>query len=130
MGKYCCWTGCFAVSSISSLISPLTLNLAHLLFSPNHPIDGPAFIPPSPLPLPPRRAKPATPPPTSLKRSAPDDEILELAGPSVKRAKTNGNESSLPDITSPSKKRRLEEDGLIMMESQDDKLEDDVIEID
>jgi ubiquitin-like 1-activating enzyme E1 B len=46
-----------------------------------------------------------------VKRSAPDD----------------ANASA---ITSPSKKRRLEEDGLIMMESKDDQLRDDVIEID
>ena len=112
------------------LFNPSTLNSAHGCFSPNHPIDGPAFIPPSPLPLPPRKVKPALPPsPTSLKRAAPDDEVVLASSP--KRVKTNGNgNGTRGDITSPSKKRRLEEDGLIMMESRDDRLEDDVIEID
>ena len=104
------------------------LNSAYGCFSPNHPIDGPAFIPPSPLPLPPRKAKPALPTSlTSLKRPAPDDEVF-LAS-SDKRVKTNGNGTG-GDITSPSKKRRLEEDGLVMMENRDDRLEDEVIEID
>jgi ubiquitin-like 1-activating enzyme E1 B len=49
-------------------------------------------------------------------------------GPSVKRTKTNGTTGV--DITSPSKKRRLDEDGLILMDSANDRLEDDVIEID
>jgi len=93
---------------------------------PNHPIDAPAFILPSPLPKPPRKLKPSTPPPATLKRSAPDDEVIE-AGPSAKRAKING---ATIGISSPSKKRRLEEDGLILMENANDKLEDDVIEID
>ncbi|KIM86615.1 hypothetical protein PILCRDRAFT_4528 [Piloderma croceum F 1598] len=94
---------------------------------PNHPVEAPPFVLPSPLPLPPRKARPSTPPSATLKRSAPDDEILEI-GPSTKRAKTNDTASI--DITSPSKKRRLDEDGLILMESANDKLEDDVIEID
>ncbi|KAF5364953.1 hypothetical protein D9758_008117 [Tetrapyrgos nigripes] len=97
---------------------------------PNHPVDAPAFILPDPVPEPPKKAKPAviisTPPKTSLKRSAPDDDILELE-PTAKRQKSAMNQ----DISSPSKKRRLEEDGLIIMETADEKLEDDdVIVID
>jgi ubiquitin-like 1-activating enzyme E1 B len=108
----------------------LTCRLADLkqIYSPNHPVDAPPFVLPCPLPLPPRKARLSTPSPATLKRSAPDDdEILEV-GPSNKRAKTNG--TTTVDITSPSKKRRLDEDGLILMESANDKLEDDVIEID
>lgn len=97
------------------------------LTSPNYPVDAPPFILPSPLPLPPQKARASTPPPTTLKRSAPDDEIFEV-GPSTKRAKTNGTTNV--DITSPSKKRRLDEDGLILMDNANDRLEDDVIEID
>jgi ubiquitin-like 1-activating enzyme E1 B len=52
-------------------------------------------------------------------------------GPFAKRAKidTNGA-SSILDIASPTKRRKLEEDGLLMLSSKDDKIEDDVIEID
>lgn len=47
----------------------------------------------------------------------------------AKRAKTNG--ASSIELGSPSKKRRLEEDGLVMLESATDKIDrDDVIEID
>lgn len=65
----------------------------------------------------------------SLKRSLPaedEDGIIDLE-PTVKRARlTQINEA----IASPSKKRRLEEDGLILMEGAHDRLDDDVIEID
>lgn len=45
--------------------------------------------------------------------------------PAPKRARTT------PDVlTSPSKRRRLEEDGVLLLESQDDKLEDEVIVVD
>ncbi|KZP05062.1 hypothetical protein FIBSPDRAFT_967619 [Athelia psychrophila] len=102
---------------------------------PNHPVDAPAFILPSPLPLPPRKERRATPPPpcdpaTSKKRNAPDDDEIIEVEPSSKRAKTNGNGPSAPALTSPSKKRRLEEDGLLLMDSITDQLRDDVIEID
>ncbi|KAK7062646.1 E1 ubiquitin-activating protein uba2 [Paramarasmius palmivorus] len=92
----------------------------------NHPVDAPPYILPDPLPQPPRKVKPvqapSTPPRASLKRSAPDD--IDNVEPSAKRRKAD-------DLSSPSKKRRLEEDGLIMMDSANDKLEDEnVIEID
>ncbi|KAF5364889.1 hypothetical protein D9758_008104 [Tetrapyrgos nigripes] len=107
-----------------------TIAVAIGALPPNHPVDVPAFILPDPVPEPPKKAKPAviisTPPKTSLKRSAPDDDILELE-PTAKRQKSAMNQ----DISSPSKKRRLEEDGLIIMETADEKLEDDdVIVID
>ncbi|KAA1477921.1 hypothetical protein DENSPDRAFT_809164 [Dentipellis sp. KUC8613] len=102
---------------------------------PNHSIDAPAYILPSPLPKPAKKVKrpppaPSTPPPPasgSLKRSAPvDDDIVEQ--PPAKRTKTvetNGTAASY----SPSKKRKLDEDGLVMLE-QDEKMDDDVIVID
>ncbi|KAF5364894.1 hypothetical protein D9758_008125 [Tetrapyrgos nigripes] len=107
-----------------------TIAVAIGALPPNHPVDAPAFILPDPVPEPPKKAKPAviisTPPKTSLKRSSPDDDILGLE-PTAKRQKSAMNQ----DISSPSKKRRLEEDGLIIMETADEKLEDDdVIVID
>ncbi|ESK91584.1 hypothetical protein Moror_2502 [Moniliophthora roreri MCA 2997] len=95
----------------------------------NHPADAPPFILPNPLLQPTRKVKPAppspsTPPRASLKRSAPDDSDTTDAEPSAKRRKAE-------ELSSPSKRRRLEEDGLVMMDSANDKLEDEnVIEID
>ncbi|EIN04677.1 hypothetical protein PUNSTDRAFT_146335 [Punctularia strigosozonata HHB-11173 SS5] len=96
-----------------------------------HPADGPAMILPSPLPSPPAKPKPAapmpsTPPPsTAVKRPAPDDNEEPLP----KRARTNG---AIPDsvFASPSKKRKLDEDGLVMLDTANEELRDDVIEID
>ncbi|KAF8185021.1 hypothetical protein K438DRAFT_1723883 [Mycena galopus ATCC 62051] len=107
----------------------------------DHPADAPPFILPESLPRPPRKVKvpppmPVTPLRLSLKRGAPDeaggdDEIIDLE-PTPKRprtvpAQTAGHETL---IKSPSKKRKLDEDGLILMEGKDDRLDDDVIEID
>lgn len=77
---------------------------------------------PYPLPLPPKLVKQ----PESLKRPAPEeDEVME---PPAKRVRTNG---VLPDVlASPSKKRKLEEDGIIMLETANEALEDDIIELD
>ncbi|KAJ7248243.1 hypothetical protein B0H12DRAFT_723269 [Mycena haematopus] len=102
----------------------------------DHPANAPPFILPDSLPRPPRKVKvpppmPVTPVRLSLKRGAPDDdggdEIIDLEPtPKRPRLKTGADEV----IKSPSKKRKLDEDGLILMETKDDKLEDDVIEID
>ncbi|KAI6038560.1 hypothetical protein EDC04DRAFT_1953498 [Pisolithus marmoratus] len=96
---------------------------------PNHPTDGPSLILPSPLPKPkytPCRSSPA--PTVSRKRLAPDDEVDELE-PSSKRPKINGTISA-PQMGSPSKKRRLEEEGLVMLSGATDEVDDDVIVID
>jgi ubiquitin-like 1-activating enzyme E1 B len=93
----------------------------------NHPADGPALILPSPLPVPPKKSQPSTPP-ASLKRPAPDYDIV-TPEPSSKRKKVNGPTQGDVD-SSPRKKRRLEEDGLILLDNANDQLEDDVIEID
>lgn len=104
-----------------------------------HPVDGPAYILPSPLPKPVRKPKVARRPETitpplvvanSLKRSAPDDDVIEEVGPASKKARTTNGGAFPSPLKSPSKKRRLEEEGLIMMDSAQDKLEDDVIELD
>ena len=96
---------------------------------PEHPADEPALILPSTLPVPPRKPKPvvpSTPPPTGTKRSAPDDDVVE---PSAKRQKTNGA-APAPTPFTPSKKKRLEDDGLIMLDNPHEALEDDVILVD
>lgn len=56
-----------------------------------------------------------------------DDDVIEIE-PSAKRIKTIASVNDA--ITSPSKKRKLDEDGLILMDGANDKLNDDVIEID
>ncbi|EPQ51473.1 hypothetical protein GLOTRDRAFT_81057 [Gloeophyllum trabeum ATCC 11539] len=103
---------------------------------PNH-TGGPLILP-SPLPAPPRKVKVAAPPPSTpppKKRPAPvDDDVVEME-PAAKRAKTNGNGAAdtklNPNLYTPSKKRRLDEDGLVMLDSANEKVEDDdVIEID
>ncbi|CAL1710842.1 unnamed protein product [Somion occarium] len=95
---------------------------------PNHPIDKPAFILPDPLPSPPKKVKPApaapsTPPPapvSSKKRPAPDDEGV----PSAKRLRTT---ATAPAPFTPSKKKRLEDDGLILLETPDEAIDDDAV---
>ncbi|KAF9218464.1 hypothetical protein BS17DRAFT_869307 [Gyrodon lividus] len=107
-----------------------TIAVALCELPPNHPAGGPALVLPSPLPQPPYNPRPSTPipPAPSRKRSAHDDEVSGIE-PSAKRAKTNG--ASLPELGSPGKKRRLEVDGLVMLDSAGDKIDDDdVIEID
>lgn len=72
---------------------------------------------------------PETPLRLSLKRGAPDDggdEIIDLE-PTPKRPRLKAADDP---IKSPSKKRKLDEDGLILMEGKDDKLDDDIIVID
>ncbi|KAI0056334.1 hypothetical protein BV25DRAFT_1872803 [Artomyces pyxidatus] len=107
-----------------------TISLAIALLPPNHPIDGPSFILPAPLPKPAKKTKAAPPrpstPPASLKRPAPaDDDIVEQP---AKRSRTGVAVDNA--MYSPSKKRRLEDDGLVLLESRDEKMEDDIIEID
>ena len=104
----------------------------------NHPLDGPPFILPSPLPKPPKKQKPAppridgptTPSRTSRKRSLPndDDGVIDLE-PTSKRLKPTSSVTLTDTLASPSKKRRLEEDGLVLLE-HDDQLMDDVIDLD
>ncbi|KAI0317545.1 hypothetical protein OF83DRAFT_1283338 [Amylostereum chailletii] len=104
------------------------ISLAIAPLPPNHPVDGPSMILPSPLPHPakkPPKPKPVpeTPPRVSLKRSAPDDDEVELAEGPAKRLKTSGPGS-------PNKRRKLEADGLVMLEKQDEEMEDDIIVLD
>ncbi|KAG6333441.1 hypothetical protein ID866_5643 [Astraeus odoratus] len=109
-----------------------TIAVALSVLPANHPANGPSLVLPSPLPKPPYTPHFSTPTSApSRKRSAPDDDddgIVEL-GPLTKRPKTNGT-GSTSELGSPSKKRRLEEDGLVMLSNATDKMDDDVIEID
>ncbi|KAJ8082447.1 E1 ubiquitin-activating protein uba2 [Marasmius tenuissimus] len=106
-----------------------TISVAIGLLPESHPVGASPFILPDPLPRPPRKEKPSLPPPpstpprASLKRSAPDDSDIVESEPSAKRMKADV-------LASPSKKRRLEEDGLVLMDSATDVLDDNVIEID
>ncbi|KAJ3559542.1 hypothetical protein NM688_g281 [Phlebia brevispora] len=88
-----------------------TIQVGIGVLPPNHDHHEPALILPSPLPVPRRLAKAE---PVSLKRSVPDDvEVLE---PPTKRARTIGSD----DVSgSPSKKDKLEEDGVIFVEDDD-----------
>lgn len=94
----------------------------------DHPVDGPHLILPSPTPIPPRKVKAA---PASLKRPADDDDGIEISeGPVTKKARTNG--TSPPHLNgngngtktfltkSPSKKQILEDEGLIIVDKDDD----------
>lgn len=104
---------------------------------PNYSIDAPPLILPSPLPQPPRKVKPRAPTPStpvaSKKRPAPDD-IEEIDAPTAKRSKTAAEPAASAVPFTPSKKRRLEEDGLIMLDDAEETIEEeqdpDVIEID
>lgn len=112
-----------------------TIQVGISLLPPNHPTDASTLIFPSTLPIPPVKAKPpkpATPPPPpapiSKKRSAPDDDDI----PAAKRAKTADSAPAGVHL-SPSKKKRLDDDGLIMLDVADEKVEeeeDDIIVID
>nr|GAT60818.1 ubiquitin-like modifier activating enzyme 2 [Mycena chlorophos] len=108
-------------------LGTISIGICHL--PPDHPEDGPSLLLPDPLPQPPRKAKPVpvapeTPIKISLKRRAPDEgeggDIIDLE-PTPKRPRLKANDNG---IKSP-KKRQLEEDGLVVMDSKDDKLEDD-----
>ncbi|KAH8103415.1 hypothetical protein BXZ70DRAFT_1055295 [Cristinia sonorae] len=109
-----------------------TIQLGIGILPPNHSVDEPPYILPTPLPQPKRKVKPRLlektppPPPTGTKRSAPDDDDV----PSAKRSKNNGV-LQVDKSFSPSKRRKLEEDGLIMIDLADSNLDDaDIIVID
>ncbi|KAH9060572.1 hypothetical protein EDB87DRAFT_1615255 [Lactarius vividus] len=105
------------------------ITLAICSLPPDHPVDGPAMILPDPLPKPNQRAKPVisrplTPPETPLgaqKRPAPDD--LDGTQP-AKRARI-----ALTSNHSPGTSRRLEEDGLVLLDG-DGPMDEDIVVID
>ncbi|PPQ88198.1 hypothetical protein CVT25_005163 [Psilocybe cyanescens] len=116
-----------------------TISIAIGLLSPNHSVDGPPFILPSSLPIPPPKIKPAptpaTPPRTSQKRPLSvenEDGVIDLAPTPKKRrsgptGSSNGTGSAskkrkLEDGSSPSKRRRLEEDGVVALDGPNDDL--------
>ncbi|GJE92396.1 ubiquitin-activating enzyme E1-like protein [Phanerochaete sordida] len=118
-----------------------TIQVAIGQLPPNHPIDGNALMLPYPLPRPPRIVKPKETP--GLKRAAPDeddDDDIVIEEPPAKRMRPNPVDASnaLPaSVTvpvTPSKKRKLDEDGILLLETKDEVIEDDdaveVIELD
>ncbi|KAG6820463.1 hypothetical protein H0H93_000217 [Arthromyces matolae] len=112
-----------------------TISIGLSILPPDHPVDSPPYILPSPLPqpqrkpkLPPAESTPATPPRTSRKRSLPIDmnsDVIDLA-PTPKRLKPTTTSN---DLESPSKRRRLDQDGLLLVDGPGELL-DDVIVID
>ncbi|KNZ76000.1 Ubiquitin-activating enzyme E1-like [Termitomyces sp. J132] len=101
----------------------LNRSLDRPVYSPDNSIDAPPYILPSPLPqpskmqkLPPAESAPATPLHISKKRLLPidmDSDIIDLA-PTPKRLKPDPN-GAVKDQESP-KRRRLEEEGLILVD--------------
>ncbi|KAF9004559.1 hypothetical protein BDQ17DRAFT_1390109 [Cyathus striatus] len=112
---------------------------------PNHPIDAPPFILPSPLPKPPARVKPpprsVSPPPTGAaapttpKRSINiiEDEngVIEIDPTPRKKPRIDTAEGNmkrkLDELEngegSPAKKRKLEENGVVILDGPDDQVE-------
>ncbi|GLB41204.1 putative ubiquitin-activating enzyme active site [Lyophyllum shimeji] len=116
----------------------ISVGLAEL--PPDHPPGAAPFILPSPLPQPPRKEKPPptpvpeTPQRVSRKRSLPidmDSDVIDLA-PTPKRLKPmpDGSPAAKSKVLeSPSKRRMLEADGLVLMDGPGE-LVDEIIEID
>ena len=122
-----------------------------VLFSPrpNHSSSAPPYILPDPLPKPTRKPKPKPVPPEtpdrpSLKRPLSvvenEDGIIDLA-PTPKKPRLAPNARGAQDLTpmeigvkrsfaqrqgqeSPSKRRRLEEEGVVLMDGPDEVLDD------
>ena len=98
---------------------------------PNHPIDSPPYVLPSPLPQRSRRVKPAPIPNTPVKSSAKrpfpvevEDGVLDFAPTPKKPKVSNQLKRKCMDEHSPSKKRRLEEEGLVLMDGPNEVLTD------
>lgn len=90
---------------------------------PNHPAGEQPFILPDPLPDPPRQDRRSTPPSPSTPRKRPLD-AAEGELPPKKRVKGDMAPASI--LSSPSKKRRLEEDGLLILEDPTENIDADV----
>ena len=130
-----CRIGSVAVSFPSYLSFFLRLNPS--LCSPNHPVTKAPFILPSPLPRPVPKVKPLpapVTPPRTTKRPLPvelADGVLDLE-PTPKKPKlapgvvTGKNKRTLEDNPSPSQRRRLEDEGLVLVDGPD---EGDVMEV-
>jgi len=119
-----------------------TISLGLGVLPPNHPITEAPFILPSPLPRPDPKVKlppaPVTPPRTSTKRPLPlelADGVLDL-DPTPKKPKLTArvvageSKRKFEDNPSPSKRRRLEDEGLVLMDGPDEVLDTgDVMEV-
>ncbi|KAJ3508390.1 hypothetical protein NLJ89_g5779 [Agrocybe chaxingu] len=112
-----------------------TISLAVGTLPPNHDADE-AYILPSPLPRPTKKHKPAPPPletpqKKGTKRPLPvelEDGVIDLA-PTPKKPKFHSAASGkrkFEDGPSPSKRRRLEEDGLVLMDGPNEVLDEGV----
>ncbi|KAF8960670.1 hypothetical protein BDZ97DRAFT_1833068 [Flammula alnicola] len=114
-----------------------TITIGLGVLPPNHPADESPYILPSPLPRPPRKFKPIpvpeTPKRTSTKRPLPVEDAdgvidLEPTPKKPKPATSTGQtlKRKWEDGPSPSKRRRLEEDGVVLMDGPDEVLEPEV----
>ena len=65
----------------------------------------------------------------SLKRGLDDEEIVDIA-PTPKRVRLHSLSVEAGNNASPSKKRKLEQEGLVLVDSAQDELVDSVIVID
>ncbi|KAF8154730.1 hypothetical protein B0H34DRAFT_717633 [Crassisporium funariophilum] len=113
-----------------------TISIALGVLPPNHPIDADPFILPNPLPRPTPKFKPPpvpeTPPRTSVKRPLPvedADGVLDL-DPTPKKPRTapavvaGKNKRKMEENPSPSKKRRLEEEGMVLLDGPNEVLDE------
>ncbi|KAF9531343.1 hypothetical protein CPB83DRAFT_848881 [Crepidotus variabilis] len=117
-------------------LSTISLALADL--PPNHPIDAPPYVLPSPIPKLQTRPKPIvvtpeTPQKAGVKRPLPvemEDGVLDLE-PTPKKPKPNlnGTKRKRDDHASPSKRRKLEEDGVVEMDGPNEILDEEPIAI-
>ena len=104
--------GCGSVSSVSRFVCLWVLFLM-TGDRPDHAME-PAWLLATALPRSPLRTRPSTPPAaSSRKRSVPDDDVTEVDVALVKCAKTDRGLA----VGSPSRKKRLEEEGLVLLES-------------
>jgi ubiquitin-like 1-activating enzyme E1 B len=55
-----------------------------------------------------------------------DDDVIDLA-PTPKRTKGDARRGEDNVIASPSKRRRLDAEGLLLLENKDDRLEDEIV---
>jgi len=102
----------------------------------NHPVNAPHLILPNPLPSPPPKYKPPPPAPETPQKGekrpftieVEEDGVLNFE-PTPKKSKptvpaSTSNKRKFEDNPSPSKKRKLEEDGLVLMDDADEQLVD------
>ena len=77
---------------------------------------------PSPLPIPPRKYRPLPSAPSTPMKKRPAEAFDDA---DIRPSKRPKQDLSNDTLASPSKKRRLEEDGLLMLDDPNEKLDDE-----